>query len=859
MNKIHCITLNVRGLRNGEKRKCVFEWAKLQKADVLMLQETHMTADMVDQVNKDWPGSSHHSFGNSNARGVSIMFRQGLNVKVNEVKKDSDGRKLLISADIHETSYAFTCVYAPTHDRVNEQCTFFRRLRNWLSKSCQPGAIHVIGGDLNIPLNPGIDRTGVSNVNKKVTKQVAAICKSLKVTDIWRLKHPSTKQYTYRSNTMSSRIDYWLVSDHIGEHLTCDIRPSVRTDHNAVSLKIQLPNAKRGPGSWKLNSSFLNDGEYKTKILEVLDATKHEFGHINKRMLWDLCKANIKEASIEFGKQKAKERKTKLEEIQNEVDKAESKLNSNRNADTLSQYTKAKDKMENFYTVKAQGAQVRSRAQWYESGERNTKFFLGLERKRSIQNTVSKLTDVNGKEITDLQQILTEEVRFYKHLYASRKISDEAIQAYLESINLNQILLPEQRQLLEGKLTNDECIGALKKMKLNKSPGGDGIPIDFYKEYWDVVGELVLDSLNEAYDHTELSNTQKTAVLTLIHKKGDRRDLGNWRPISLLNGDYKLAAQILANRLQQVLSHIIHSDQAGYVRGRFIGNNIRLIQDIIDIADQQATGGAILFLDFKKAFDSLEKNFLFAVLKKFNFGSSFMQWVKTLYNGANSMIANNGWLSTKFTVERGIRQGCPLSALLFIIAVEILATVIRKEETLQGITITNHAGSKDIRLCQLADDTTIFAKDFKSVERALNIVETFGSVAGLELNRNKTEGLWLGVDKHRDETVGNISWPKEPIKALGVFFGHDKAMVENCNWNPKVQKLRDVLRVWQMRKLTMFGRLQLSKRSVYQNYFITRLFFQSRNMLSLMSTVKYFNLYGTIKEKKLSEEHYWEN
>ncbi len=810
MSKLHCVTLNVRGLRDKVKRKCIVEWAKQQKADVLMLQETHVTDDIVNEFDKDWSGLTYHSFGSSRARGVSILFRKGLKVTVTDVKRDSEGRKLAVSADFDGHSYVFTCVYAPTHDKCKEQCTFFHRLREWLAKNCSPAQLLVIGGDFNIPFDPNIDRTGASNINKKVTKAVSQLCRSLNIVDVWRMKHPEKQQYTYRCATASSRIDYWLVSKTVSEHLYSDIRPAVKTDHNAVSLKIQVPNAKRGPGYWKLNVSFLKEQDYNTMIINVVQHTKQHAGDLDNRRLWDLCKVKIKQVSIEYGRNKAKDSKSQLGALQSDVLKAEAELLSVKDADTLEQYANAKDKLDEYCTVKARGAQVRSRAQWYEHGERNTGYFLGLERMRAKTNNVSRLKTQNGKDITDPMDILSEEVTFYKHLYASRKICDQSIQTYLDNIELDHLISDEQQEVLEGKLTDQECVHALKKMKLNRSPGGDGIPIDFYIHFWDTIKELVLNSLNEGYDNTELSITQKTAVLKFIYKKGDRSDLSNWRPISLLNGDYKLAAQVLANRLQSLLGDIINSDQSGYVRGRFIGNNIRLINDIIDLAEQQSTGGAILFLDFKKAFDSLEKNFLFAVLEKFNVGNSFMQWVKTLYNGANSTITNNGWTSARFEMERGIRQGCPLSALLFILAVEILAIAIRKDQVLEGIHITNHSGTKEIRLCQLADDTTIFVKNPAAVHRALIIVDNFGLAAGLELNRNKTEGMWLGVDK-TNEDVGDIVWSTEPIKALGVFFGHDKILIESKNWDAKVKQLRDTLQVWQKRNLTMFGRITIVK------------------------------------------------
>ena len=153
-----------------------------------------------------------------------------------------------------------------------------------------------------------------------------------------------------------------------------------------------------------------------------------------------------------------------------------------------------------------------------------------------------------------------------------------------------------------------------------------------------------------------------------------------FRPISLLNTDYKILTHVLANRLKGVIHKIILQDQNGFIKGRNIRYNIRLIQDVIEYFEEGNIEGAIIFLDFHKAFDTVNHNFLKSVLRKFNFGSSFTKWVDIIYIKAVSCFTNNGWTSRPFKIERGIRQGCPLSALLFILVVKILADKIRKNK-----------------------------------------------------------------------------------------------------------------------------------------------------------------------------------
>ena len=253
--------------------------------------------------------------------------------------------------------------------------------------------------------------------------------------------------------------------------------------------------------------------------------------------------------------------------------------------------------------------------------------------------------------------------------------------------------------------------------------------------------EIAVKVFNSCYKYQELSETQKIGTISLIYKKNDPLNLDNYRPITLLNVDTKIIAYVLANRIKEILPKIINSDQQGYVKNRYIGYNIRQIQDIIDYAENFNIEGAILFLDFSKAFDSLEWEFMYASLEKFGFKKSILRWIKTLYSNIKGCIINNGLVSPTLAINRGIRQGCPLSALAFVISVEILACRIRKDKNIKGFQIKLDGKTHSLKISQLADDTTLFLTSKKEVTQALNVIEIFGSYSGLKLNRNKTEGI----------------------------------------------------------------------------------------------------------------------
>ena len=329
-----------------------------------------------------------------------------------------------------------------------------------------------------------------------------------------------------------------------------------------------------------------------------------------------------------------------------------------------------------------------------------------MEKARQTKKSIKKLKLTNG-EISESNEEINKEIkRFYSKLYTSTSAESDEIKRYIETTNIENKVSEIDMKSCEGQLSYEECKKALFSMKCNKAPGGDGISVELYRAFWDYLGTFLVDSLNEGYLKGELCDSQKHGIVSLIYKKEDPTLLKNWRPISLLNTDYKIAAYSLASRLKKVMPSIISTDQNGYIKNRFIGYNIRLIQDIIDYSEKFQIDSCILYLDFTKAFDTIEWNFMIEAIKNFGFGESFINWIKVLYTNITACVKNNDWLTESYSLSRGIRQGCPLSCLTFVLAVEILAIKLRSNINVKGIKINR----RSVKIAQLADDTTLFLK-----------------------------------------------------------------------------------------------------------------------------------------------------
>ena len=271
--------------------------------------------------------------------------------------------------------------------------------------------------------------------------------------------------------------------------------------------------------------------------------------------------------------------------------------------------------------------------------------------KRAVKKTCSALQTTDGQRVTNQSDIIQEQVRFYKEMYTKFPTDRVARDCLLNP--LNRKLSDEQRKSCESEFFYGECLAALKTLRNEKTPGSDGLPKEFYLCFWDILKDDFVEMLNHSLTDERMPDSLWQAIITLLFKKDDPELLKNWRPISLLNVDYKILTKVLANRLKPLMSTVVHSDHCCSVPGQSNDDNATISRDITDylaVHENQACA----FISIEKAFDYVDWDFLDRVLDKMNFGPKFRSMIKCIYTNIRSAILSNGYVFPSLQVEKGV-------------------------------------------------------------------------------------------------------------------------------------------------------------------------------------------------------------
>ena len=798
------ITLNCQGLRNSIHRDTLLSWLQCCRVDILCLQETHA---ITESEFTSWISSAsaqglnnigYHcisSPGANRSAGVAILYRPEFDLV--GWSRDQEGRFVRCELAKEDQTVQVCNVYGPNQAQAGFE--FFGSLLALID----PNTPTVLCGDFNTVVDAQLDRFGCNPQSPWAYNwptSLAALVETLDLHDAWRLHHPHNQEYTWRrpNGAQGSRLDmFWLSSFFLPFILRADILPFFRSDHAYVYLKLALPSSvHRGRGVWKFNVSHLSDAafvELVTDFWKSWQLTKSSF--LSLSAWWDAGKARLKRQIQVFSRKQAASQRRYIRSLEHTLFHLNRRQNQGETVSDL--ISEARAELATAHRQRARGARIRARVQWAEEGEASTAYFFRLEKKIGRRRLFHAVCNMAGVVVSSFSAISAAWMEFYVHLFSAQPLVSSEQDFFLSHIS--QKLNNEQLLLCEGPLTVAECKHALDKMANGKSPGIDGLSAEFYQRFWPVIGDDYVAVMNYCFTQGKLSATQRSGIITLLHKRGDPLNMKNWRPITLLCVDYKIAAKALANRLLTVLSSVIHSDQTCGVPGRNPNENCRLLKDLVLDANTRDTGAAVISLDQEKAFDRVDWAYLQRVLRTMNFGDGFCQWVSLLYSRISSSVLVNGELSLPFQVSRGVRQGCPLSPLLYIIIAETIACAIRADLSIDGYPMPR---TRRAKICQYADDTTIIVLSDPSMKAVFALFHRYELASGARLNVEKSHGLLVGSWKDRTDLPIQLDWSSTHITVMGCRLSNDGEE----SYDKGIRSLDSLLATWSIRSLSYHGR-----------------------------------------------------
>lgn len=350
-------------------------------------------------------------------------------------------------------------------------------------------------------------------------------------------------------------------------------------------------------------------------------------------------------------------------DLEKKVEEAEQQLKQNFPPQKLRELTKLKYEYNHILSQKVEFGLFRVRQKYFESGDKAGKLLARYIKQQESMATITAVQSEGGALLTKSADINQTFKKFYMKLYTSSAsdTQDEIIK-FLEGLDL-PTLNPDQRDGLDAPVTASEILEVIRTLKVGKAPGPDGLTTEFFKCFPEEVTPLLLQMYNEAFSLGTLPPTLCQALITLILKKGkEPTDCKSYRPISLISLDIKILSKILANRLNRVISTLIHPDQVGFICNRFASDNIRRLINVMWTVRNNNSPIVAVSLDTEKAFDCVEWHYLFQMLETLGFGQTFLKWVKLLYNAPQAAVQTNGVASSYFRLGRGTQQGSPLFA-----------------------------------------------------------------------------------------------------------------------------------------------------------------------------------------------------
>jgi len=412
--------------------------------------------------------------------------------------------------------------------------------------------------------------------------------------------------------------------------------------------------------------------------------------------------------------------------------------------------------------------------------------------------------------------------------------------------NLIEETIPSMVSITENRMLmrvpqRVEIKDAVFALNGDRAPGPDGFGGHFYQTYWDIVGDDVIESVQDFFITDALPDNFNNNLIVLVSKVPGPRVMGDYRPIALANFQFKVITKILADRLVPITMRIISTEQRGFIRDRNISNCVILAFEAINSLGKKQYGGNVaLKVDIAKAFDTLDWNFLLEVLRKFGFAETFVNWILVILKSARLSILVNGKAVGYFTCSRGVRQGDPLSPLLFCLAEEVLSRALSMAAAsgrllpmayCRGVVLPTHI--------LYADDVMIFCTGTKrNIRTLLNIFQSYSEVFGQVITNTKSRFCTGAMNSTRAQMILDMlgfSVGTVPLIYLGcpIFLGKPKV----THFQSITDRIKTKLSTWKGSLLSIMGRVQLVKSIIHGMLaYSFHIYMWPRRLLRLLDT-----------------------
>jgi hypothetical protein len=755
---------------------------------ITVLNELNKTPD---NFNKRYPHSLITETGRGT--GVAIINHHPSKIKLNLIET-IPGRAII--ADIitnlnHQqpTITRIVAIYAPA--KLKQRKVFTSNLENTINKLDHNTNISIITGDLNCH----------HNSNDDLDNYIQQLCYLYDLIDMDPSNKPTYKA-TRNEITHQSRIDRMYINHNLinFDNVYIDTKYLTASDHHFITATIKLAATKPSKRKrWILRPIISNNLvviEKVNKLLDHLIQFKCDFSTwlTTKKRIIKLLRSF--ERCISNNKRIQRENLVKLLEFEPFAKQAEASLAAIHHSNNID---KQHDRQFNHHI----------------DSERPSRLRTLLLIKKSITNEITAINDEQGVTHTIQSKILESFQKYYAKLFAAQPDDHLIHQQLLDNI---KVIQDHNWFGLDAPFTIQEVIDAIKGMHPNKSPGPDGITNQFYINHAKQLAPLLVAAYNDLMDNPEVIDPDFLLGYTItLFKSGNPLEIGNRRPITLLDTDLKIISKIINSRIVPIVKQVVNHNQKGFVPGRFIIDNIISMNEIIQYLNARGITGILTMYDFAKAFDSISHSSIERTLKHIGIPTKLIAMIMTLLKDSTAQILVNGVPTDSFYIRRGVKQGDPLSPTLFVLVVECLAAAINNDKRLTGLPMNDGPQREKFQL--FADDSLSLAPNYKQQSIIIEYFQLFCKATSSKLNLDKSISIIIGNPKDIQHYPPAIQSATEAERYLGYFFtnkGIERRM-------PKIlQSIKASLILWKSSGTTI-----KTKTTILNTYALSRLVYYS--------------------------------